>query len=102
MVPFIAAFVSGMLLFNAIPHLVRGICGKVHMTPFAPQSSAWVNVVWAWGNMVIGVWIGCFFHVMQEGIAAWIGFGLGGFVISLYLAIFWSNPNARLPWHPKR
>lgn len=102
MVPFIAALVSGILLFNAIPHLVQGICGNAHMTPFAPRSSAWVNIVWAWVNIVAGIWIGRAFDAMQAGVATWTGFGLGGFAISLYLAVFWSNPNARLPWHPKK
>ena len=30
----IGAFFSAALLFNAIPHLVQGICGKRHMSPF--------------------------------------------------------------------
>lgn len=97
----VAAFISGMLLLNAVPHLVQGICGKSHMTPFARKSSAWVNIVWAWGNIVAGIAVGGFFNCCQQGPAAWAAFGLGGFVISLYLAIFWSDPDARLPWHPK-
>ncbi|MFO8048213.1 MAG: hypothetical protein R6U29_04195 [Desulfosudaceae bacterium] len=101
MVQLIAAFITGLLLFNAIPHLVRGICGKSHMTPFSPRSSAWVNIVWAWVNLLAGLVIGGMFDLCQGDITTWIAFGLGGFVISLYLAIFWSNPEARLPWHPK-
>ncbi|MEW6077311.1 MAG: hypothetical protein AB1724_05850 [Thermodesulfobacteriota bacterium] len=101
MTTLLAAFVSGLLLFNAVPHLVQGICGKPHMTPFAPRSAAWVNIVWAWVNIVAGAVLAWFFCCRQAGPAAWAAFGLGGFVISLYLAIFWSNPDARLPWHPK-
>ncbi len=102
MTTLVAAFISGMLLFNAVPHLVQGICGKTHMTPFAPVSSAWVNIVWAWINIIAGLALSRFFHFFQQGLDAWIAFGLGGFVISLYLAIFWSNPDARLPWHKKK
>jgi uncharacterized membrane protein YoaK (UPF0700 family) len=101
MTPLIAAFISGMLLFNAIPHLVQGLCGKSHMTPLAPKSAAWVNIVWAWINLVAGVVVAALFNCCQGGLYVWIAFGLGGFIISLYLAIFWSNPDARLPWHPK-
>lgn len=101
MTPLVMAFISGMLLFNAIPHLVQGICGNPHMTPFAPKSAAWVNIVWAWINLIAGVVLAVLFDCCQGGLAAGIAFGLGGFIISLYLAIFWSNPDARLPWHPK-
>ena len=101
MIQIIAAFVSGMLLLNAVPHLVQGICGKTHMTPFAPRSAAWVNIIWAWINLIAGVVLAKGFHCCPADISFWIAFGLGGFVISLYLAIFWSNPEARLPWHPK-
>ena len=99
MAQIIAAFIAGMLLFNAVPHLVQGICGKKHMTPFAVKSSAWVNVVWGWLNLVAGVALGAGFNICQAGIPAWAALGAGGFVISFYLAIFWSNPEARLPWH---
>ncbi len=101
MMTLIAAFISGMLLFNAVPHLVQGICGKSHMTPFARRSPAWVNIVWAWINIIGGFVVYGFFDCCQQGPSAWYAFGLGGFVISLYLAIFWSNPDARLPWHSK-
>ncbi len=97
----ICAFIAGILLFNAIPHLVQGICGKSHMTPFSPQSRAWVNVVWGWINLVAGGILAALFEVCQGGIAVWAAFVVGGVVISLYLAVFWSNPEARLPWHPK-
>ncbi len=101
MAQLIAAFISGMLLFNAIPHLVQGICGKSHMTPFSRRSAAWVNIIWAWINLIAGVALAKGFAGCPAGLSFWIAFGLGGFVISLYLAIFWSNPEARLPWHPK-
>ena len=99
MTTLIAAFVAGLLLLNAVPHLVQGIRGQSHMTPFARRSSAWVNIIWAWINITAGVAVAVWFDCWQHGPAAWIALGLGGFVISLYLAIFWSNPAARLPWH---
>lgn len=98
MLPIIAAFVSGLLLFNAVPHMVRGICGKSHMTPFARRSGPVVNVIWAWINILVGL------VILQAAVfpcSRWCAgaFFLGGIVISVYLSAFWSNPEARLPWH---
>ena len=102
MVKLIGALVSGFFLFNAIPHLVQGICGKRHMTPFAPQSAAVVNVIWGWVNIIVGV---CIMVAAWPGegcnLLWWVVFSLGGLIISIYLAVFWSNPDARLPWHKK-
>ena len=91
------AFFSAMFLFNAIPHLVQGICGEPHMTPFGISSAAAVNVIWAWVNLLLGGWI---LKLSQPKVWTprfWVAFCLGGFIISLFLAIFWSNPQARLP-----
>jgi hypothetical protein len=95
----IGAFFSAALLFNAIPHLVQGICGKRHMSPFSVESSAVTNVLWGWTNLVGGVLIarGCDWESWTA--SPWISFAAGGLTVSVYLAVFWSNPNARLPWH---
>jgi hypothetical protein len=95
----ILTFVSGALLFNAIPHLVRGICGDRHMTPFSRTSSAVTNVIWAWINIVIGGWLLMSVTALDLAAGKVASFAAGGFVLSLSLAWFWSNPEARLPWH---
>jgi len=98
----LGALISGFFLFNAIPHFVQGICGKRHMTPFSPQSAAVVNVIWGWVNIILGVYIGSISWPKEGCNLLWWGiFALGGLMISLYLAVFWSNPDARLPWHKK-
>lgn len=97
----VAAFFSAALLFNAIPHLVQGICGKRHMTPFGVSSSPAVNVVWAWANIVAGVLICKFVVTGTPTFSVWVSSGFGGFVTSLGLAIFWTNPTAKLPWHSR-
>ena len=99
MTELIGAFFSAALLFNAIPHLVQGICGKKHMSPFSAESSAVTNVLWGWGNLVVGGLIGRASQWEAWTTSSWIAFGAGGLSVSLYLALFWSNPNARLPWH---
>ncbi|MDQ7783990.1 MAG: hypothetical protein RDU20_13995 [Desulfomonilaceae bacterium] len=94
-----AAFFAGAFLFNAIPHLVRGICGKRHMTPFNVSSGPATNVVWAWINLAAGGVIWKSFVHGTPTLSIWVAMGIGGFITSLGLAIFWTNPKARLPWH---
>jgi hypothetical protein len=97
----IGSFFSAIFLFNAIPHLVQGICGRRHMTPFSPESSAAVNVIWGWINLVIGALLAHISYSHEWSLGSCIAFCVGGFSVSIYLAIFWSNPDARLPWHRK-
>lgn len=92
-------FLAGVLLVNGVPHFIQGICGHRHMTPFKRDSSAVLNVLWGFANFIVGeailriskgpVW------ERSEVVAFWIG----GFLIAVFLAAFWSNPEARLPWH---
>jgi hypothetical protein len=96
---FLLAVIAGVLLFNAVPHLVQGICGREHMTPLARKSSALVNVIWGWINLVAGALVAWVSSCQVWGAAGWLGFCLGGIGVSVYLAVFWSNPEARLPWH---
>ena len=95
----IEALASGAFIFNAIPHIVQGICGKKHMTPFARISSPAINVVWGWINLFVG--LGFLKHAMSMpwSITTYACFVIGGFLTSFFLALFWTNPDARLPWH---
>ncbi len=97
----VLAFIAGILLFNAVPHLVQGITGNRHMTPLSPKSSAAVNVLWAWINLVAGAFLAWLSTFWEWGLYPWIAFAAGGFVLSVSLAVFWSNPDARLPWHKR-
>ncbi len=56
---YIACFVAGALLANAVPHFVHGISGDRFPTPFAHPpgrglSSPTLNVVWSLFNLVVG------------------------------------------------
>ncbi len=58
-VTLIIHFFGGMLLANAIPHLVHGISGHRFQTPFASppgkgESPPLVNVLWAAFNLGLG------------------------------------------------
>lgn len=67
--------VVGLFATNAIPHFVRGITGRRHMTPFGSDSSAVLNVLWGSANAAVA------------GVALAVG-----------LASYWSSENPRLPW----
>jgi hypothetical protein len=54
---YVAHFFGAMFLANAIPHFVAGLSGRAFQSPFAKLrgvglSSAVVNVLWGWGNLV--------------------------------------------------
>jgi hypothetical protein len=104
---FLWYFLAGFAAFNAIPHLVKGITGQTHMTPFARISSPVLNVGWAFANILFAL----FFFGLASGygtlVTPWsanltggnlVVTLLGGFVCAMYLANFWSNPKAKLPW----
>ena len=90
----IQAFFTGMFLFNAIPHLVKGITGETHMTPFKRVSSPRLNIVWAFANIVLAVLL-C---KPMVGVEIW-AFVAGGLFMSLANAWLFGKPNARFPWH---
>ena len=99
MLELVGLFFAAMFCFNGNPHFVQGICGKTHMTPFARKSSPVINVIWGLINFAIG---DALLHLSKTG--PWqfshvASFWLGAIVISVYLSTFWSNPEARLPWH---
>jgi hypothetical protein len=56
---YVSYFFGGAFLANAVPHYVNGITGHPFQSPFAHPpgeglSSALVNVLWGFGNVVIG------------------------------------------------
>jgi hypothetical protein len=60
----IAYFFGGAFLTNAIPHFVNGASGHPFQSPFASPpgeglSSATVNVLWGFFNVVVGYLLVC-------------------------------------------
>jgi hypothetical protein len=100
-------FLAGFFAWNGIPHLVKGITGQKHMTPFARVSSPVLNVVWAVVNFVLAMFL--FGLASGNGgltmpwdanlrdLNLWVTLA-GAVIAGLWLASFWSNPNAKLPW----
>lgn len=95
-------FLAGMFLINGIPHLVKGISGQTHMTPFNKVSSAGVNIIWAFVN----IYFGLLFLQMSGGRLgdltkldsfAW-SFLIGSLFMALADAWLFSKPDAHMPW----
>jgi len=99
---FIRAFLAGVFLFNSIPHLVKGITGETHMTPFMRRSSPILNILWAFVNILLGLIL-----LGPKIVDKWntftalevLFFLLGGLIMSILDANLFGNPNAKLPWH---
>ena len=91
----IKALFAGMFIFNGIPHLIKGITGETHMTPFKRVSSPMLNVFWAFANIILGLVI---YGVSFANIEVW-AFVFGGFLLAVTAALLFGKENARLPWH---
>lgn len=95
-------FFSGAFLVNSIPHLVAGVKGKAHMTPLAKESSAFVNVLWAFVNIFLGVWLLNYSNhtivdVYSMSTYSW-SFYAGALFMALSCAWLFGKKDARFPW----
>ena len=94
-------FLAGNFVFNSIPHIVSGVIGNKHMTPFGKDSSALLNVLWGFLNLYAGVLL---LNLTSTGLRlpnenpSMAAFLVGGLVMSVMAANLFSNPNARMPW----
>ncbi|MCX7928614.1 MAG: hypothetical protein N2558_02930 [Patescibacteria group bacterium] len=99
----VKAFFAGLFLFNSLPHLIKGVIGQSHMTPFKRVSSPYLNLAWAFLNIGISLVL---VETDQQAecskfLSGWslLSFFVGGIFISFANAQLFSNPNAKLPWH---
>jgi len=97
---YLLEFLSGMFLANGVPHFVHGVSGAPFQSPFAKppgvgESSAVVNVLWGFGNLVVGFvllhyfWPWCW--------AGWVAVGAGALAISIQLALHFGKVRAGKP-----
>ena len=83
---------GGAFLTNAIPHLVSGMTGRPFQSPFAKPpgeglSTATVNVLWGFFNLVVGyllVWRVGTFDLRADADA--IALGVGIIAMALFAA----------------
>jgi len=96
----ILLFLIGVFACNGIPHFIQGITGRSHMTLFSKRSHPVTNVIWGMINFAIAGFLWKF-GLSQTRLdkVALIPLVLGAAVTAIYLANFWSNPDAKLPWH---
>ena len=61
---YIAYFLGGTFLANAMPHFINGVSGNAFQSPFASPpgqglSSSTINVLWGFFNLVVGYLLVC-------------------------------------------
>jgi hypothetical protein len=97
----ISSFFGGVFFFNAIPHLIKGITGQTHMTPFKRVSSPYLNVVWGFVNLILAIVLlkADKFANLSFSLSGIAAFVIGGFLISMADAQLFGKPGAKLPWH---
>lgn len=98
---FLGYLLAGGFLTNGVPHFVKGITGQRHMTLLQRSSPAPFNVLYGATNFAIG------YALLQRTASRdaspaltprVLAMSLGGLLIAVLLAAFWSDPNARFPW----
>lgn len=94
-----AYFFGGAALLNAVPHLVSGVMGRRFPSPFARpsgkgMSSAVVNVLWGFANLVIAYLLLCRVGRFDlNDIGDLVAFALGLLVIGLMGALHFGGLN---------
>jgi hypothetical protein len=94
---YLLEFLSGMFLANGVPHFVHGVSGAPFQSPFAKppgvgESSALSNVLWGFGNLVVGLVLLHFFW--PWGASGWVALGAGALAISIQLALHFGKVRA--------
>ena len=97
---FVLEFVGGLFLANGVPHFVQGMSGNPFPSPFGKppgvgESSPLSNVLWGFGNFVVGVLLLYFFWPRGSNAPlAWILFGLAVLVMAVQLAAHFGKVRA--------
>jgi len=89
---FIACFLAGAFLANAVPHFVHGVSGDAFPSPFANPpgkglSSPTVNVLWGLANLVVGYLLYRFGKVTAENKGKMIVLFIGVLCMSIMLSV---------------
>lgn len=93
----VSCFFGGAFVTNAMPHFVSGVMGKPFPSPFAKPpgkglSSATVNVLWGFLNIVAGYVLTCRIGDFEWKVTADVmAFELGMLAMGLLLA-HWFGP----------
>jgi hypothetical protein len=88
---YIACFFAGGFLANCVPHFIQGVSGASFPTPFADPpgiglSSSYVNVLWAFVNLLAAILLWKVGRMTLENKRAlWLAF-FAFFIMSLMLS----------------
>lgn len=99
----ITAFLAGMFFTNGIPHLIKGIFGKVFITLFKRRSSPYLNIVFAYLNFLVAFLLLGFnpqtgFLNLPTRINFW-AFNIGIIFMAYACAWLFAQKDPRMPWH---
>lgn len=88
-------FLTGVLLVNVLPHLIRGVSGDKFPSPFAKPhgkklSSPTLNVIWAFVNLSLLLTIYHFNQSSYTGIYGMIML-IGAFTMSIFLSKYFTD-----------
>jgi hypothetical protein len=94
---YLLEFLSGLFLANGVPHFVQGVSGAPFQSPFAKppgvgESSALSNVLWGFGNLVVGLLLLHYFW--PWGAAGWVALGAGALAMSIQLSLHFGQVRA--------
>jgi len=98
---YLLEFLGGAFLANGVPHFVQGISGNPFQSPFAKppgvgESSPLVNVLWGFGNLLVGALLLHFFWPACCAIAlGWGAMGLGVLLMSIFNATHFGTVRAK-------
>ncbi len=96
MIHLVAWFFAGAFLANAVPHFVMGTVGRRFPTPFASppgvgESSAIVNVLWGFANLLAGLALLLVGEHAGMFSASGVATGAGALVMALFVASHFST-----------
>lgn len=83
---YVYSLLAGAIGANGIPHFIQGILGKAYQTPFGRQSSAVINVLWGWLNLVVASMLLYLGHVHPHLLRSFACVALGALAMSSLLA----------------
>jgi hypothetical protein len=98
---FVLEFLAGAFLANGVPHFVQGISGAPFQSPFAKppgigESSPVSNVVWGFGDLVVGALLLHFFRPWgRVAWGGWIVAGVGALAMAVQLSSYFGKVRAQ-------
>ena len=88
---YVYGFLAGVIGANGVPYFIKGVMGKSNHTPLGKSSSAYINVVWGWLNLVVASLLLYYSHFHQHLLRAFASVAVGALLSGLLLASIWAK-----------